>query len=180
MKTSFFVLGVVVAVVVGLVGGYFWGYPLGYAKGGAAVTAAYAPKIVQVNALFPVPTDLRSLSGKVTGISGMTFALQVATFTQNPFAGDFPAVREVTVTNATKITGVSQQSRAAFQAEQQAFMKKMAADRSAPGAALIMPPPAPSSTDMAFSDISVGDAVAVTADSNILNSPNFTATALSF
>jgi hypothetical protein len=119
------------------------------------------------------------LSGQVTAINGTTLTLKTAPLTQNPFAGSFPLVREVTVTSATKITGVSQQSQAEFQTEQQAFEKKMTGARPTPGMILSMPPMPPTPTDLTLSDISIGNTVTVTADSNIVSSPSFTATAVS-
>ena len=176
---SIVIVSVVIALAVGLAGGYFWGYAKGYTNGGAAVVASYALKVAQVKALFPVPPDVRSLSGQVEAVSDTMLTLKAASITQNPFADTFPAIREVAIASSTKITSVSQKDPAELQREMQVFAEKMAgvAASSAPRAAVAPPSPF-TETDISLSDIKAGDTVTVTADSNILNSANFTATAI--
>ena len=169
MRKILIISGVVVALIVALAGGYFWGY----ARGGAAVTASYAPKIVTVGRLFPAaPTSTLSLSGQVAAINGSVITLDANPPTQNPFAvEDFPTVRTVTITSSTAIIKTEQTAPAEFQKEMQVYEKQMT------GASV--PPPSPfTETSTTLSDITVGNVVTVTADSDIMSAPSFTATAI--
>lgn len=149
---------VVLAAIVGVAG-----YALGYARGGTAVSAAYAPKIAALNALFPsAPTSVDSLSGEVESIQGNVISLNAEPITRNPFVDtDFPLEREVTVATATSITRVQERDLADI---------SLSASSSP---ALISPV---TTSSISLGDIAVGETVIVTADGNILNAPSFTAT----
>jgi len=168
MKKSIAIVSIVIALVIGLAGGYFWG--------GAAVTASYAPKIAAVNALFPIPQNLTSLTGQVEGISGNTLTLKTASLSANPFVGNIPTVREVTVTDATAIAQLAPKDQATFQKETQDFQQQIKNATSALAGAAAPSPFA--STTISLSDIKVGDAVVVTAGENILNAASFSAVSI--
>ena len=96
-------LTIIVSLLVGLVAGYAFGI--------YRVTTTYAPKIATVGMIFPVPTQLFTVSGKVTQVSGDSLTIGGVSVSVNPFAGDFPTVRKVAVNSSTKITAIDQKGR---------------------------------------------------------------------
>ncbi len=179
VKKQVVISSVIVALIVGLVGGYFWGY----ARGGMAVTASYAPKIVEVSKLFPpAPTSMLSLSGQVKSINGSVVTLDVGSLTPDPFAVEnFPEVREVTVANAAKITKMVQKDPAELQQEVEAYTKQAVNVSATAGVVPVGPSEGPvpfTEKNISLSDIKMGDMVIVTAGSDIMSAPSFTATAI--
>ena len=171
MKKSITIAGVVVALVIGLAGGYFWGY----AKGGAAVTASYAPKIAQVSALFPVPQDVRALSGKITSIGSASITLAASPLSPNPFNDGFIVNRTVMVDDATVFTSSRQKTPAEMSVPQ-----AVVATPTKPGVPPVpLPPPSPFiTTSSTFSNLQVGDTVTVISDNDIAKAATFTATSI--
>jgi hypothetical protein len=177
MKSTMVVVGFVIALVVGLAGGYCWGY----ASGGNAMNASYAQKIAAVDRLFPPsPTSTLSLTGTVTSVNGSVITMNANNPTPNPFAvGNFPAVREVTLTSATQITMIEQKSPAEMEQEVRAFTKQESAAGASVASHTFVPlPSSVTTTTISLSDIKAGDTIIVTAASNIMSVPSFTATAV--
>lgn len=173
----------IIAIVLAAVVGCALGYAVGYFRGGSDIAASYAVKIAAVNKLFPAPLQTLSLNGRVDNVSGETITVDVNPITINPFAeGNFPAVRTVTVTDATVITRMGQKDPVVLQKEMAAFQKATQSGSvllpvgTGTALAAIVPPMPFSETAMALSDIKAGDMVTVTAASDILSVASFSAT----
>lgn len=177
-----FIVAIIITAAIASVAGYALGYPLGYSRGGQAVTDSYAAKIAALSKLFPLPSEIHSLGGRVKSVNATGLAFETVPVTQNPFAESFPAVREVAVTGATKITRTENKSPAVFQAEMAAYQKQVRNNAVPTGIAgtappVILPPPEPfGEINIKLSDIKTGDTVTVTADKDILRAASFSAT----
>lgn len=154
---------IVVSLLIGLVAGYAFGI--------YRVTTKYAPKIAAVGMIFPAPTQIFSVTGKVTAVDAASLTIGGVSVSVNPFAGDFPVVRQVAVNNTTKITAIRQKDSGVILSDTAAFQKKMQA-----GASVVLPPSLFEETDIALTGIKVGDTVTVSAASDILGVASFTAT----
>ena len=121
--------------------------------------------------IFRTPDDVRSLSGTVTRVDGSSITIH--TFSTNPFDDPALADRIITVTKDTKITKISLGDPKVFQAEMEAFMKRVQGGKGTP--ALPPTPPQPTTTTISISGIAKGDILNVTTAENIKTMKTFTA-----
>lgn len=133
-----------------------------------------AKKLVEespIGAMFRTPDDIRSLSGVVAGISGNKVTLHRQSV--NPFEDSSLINRMVIIDDNTKVVKLSQKDPKVFQAEMDAFMKKIQSGKASPQVSV---PPEPfTSTPATLSDIATGDILNVVAVENIKTMNEFTA-----
>ena len=122
--------------------------------------------------LSAMMSEVHILTGTVTAIDGNKITLQAQ---PNPFLdASSPAERTVNITSDTKIVKVSSPDMKAFQAESEAYMKKI---QSGKGAGVTPPmPPMPIRTIVAVSSIIKGSVITATATENIKSKKSFDAT----
>jgi hypothetical protein len=174
-KSIIIILSVVAVIFVGLAGAYFWRH----AKKMATATAPEALGTARTNALLPAPKDIRSLAGRVEAISGMTLTLGDVSVTPNPSAGNFPAIRIVTVTSSTRVTKLVLKDQAELQKETEAYYEEEAVRGGASsGQPMALPPMPVTETNTAFSYVKTGDIVLAFARGNILNATSFIASVI--
>ncbi|MFZ2831701.1 MAG: hypothetical protein WAZ40_00945 [Minisyncoccia bacterium] len=120
---------------------------------------------------FKTPDDIRSISGRVSAISGNRVTIHISS--QNPFDDQALVDRTVNIPSDTKITKVSPPDQKAFQAEMDAFVKKVQAGKSAG----ITPPRLPESTVLivGIAGVKLGDTITVIATENIKSMKEFSA-----
>ena len=124
-----------------------------------------------IGAMLHTPDDIRTLPGVVTAVSGNRITIN--TKPMNPF--DDPALDEriVVVTTDTKIFKLSQKDPKVFQAEMDAFTKKMQGGKVSPQG--LIPPDMFIKAQVSVTDITVGNTVSVTAKQNIKSVKEFSA-----
>lgn len=153
------------------------GYGAGYALGGKAIEAKYADRMAMVNIATPVRTELHFVNGRIAQVKGSTVVVDKIILSQNPFASDAPATRDVVITDKTKITKILPKDMAVYNAEVAAMKKKFKDNPE-----LMKNPPAPPSmfveTPVKISDLKAGETVVATANADILLAPSFEATKL--
>lgn len=162
---------ILTSVVVAGIAGYF----LGYSFGGKAVASTYSDRIAIANMMTPARVDVRFVNGRIKEIKGSTITVDRVLLSQNPFAGDAPVSREVTITNATKLTKILPKDMAVYNAELAMVQKRLKEDPKL----LNGPITTPSlfvETPIKASDLKAGDTVVVSAATDILQAPSFSAT----
>ncbi len=159
---------IIITAIIGLVAGCV----LGYYFGTRSIMASYAGKIAEVNKLFPLPTEIYSLSGTIQNINSGVLTLKAAPITQNPFAENFPATRKIAITDATQVVKIEQKDQATYQDEMLAYQKEIQSQ----SAKLITPPAPFDEINIKLSDLRDGDTITVISNTNILNLINFPAT----
>lgn len=162
---------ILTSVVIAGVVGYF----LGYSLGGKAVAATYNERLAIVSMMTPTRTEVRFVNGRIKEVKGSTLTVDRVILSQNPFAGDAPVVRTVTITDKTKITKFLPTDMVAYNAAITALKKRIKENPDL----MKNPPPAPSmftEVPIKASDLKAGDTVVVTAATDILQTPGFEAT----
>ena len=122
---------------------------------------------------FPSIPEMKSVFGTVKEINGNIVRVETGE-SLNPFE-ELPAIREVTVTQSTKIVKQEQKSPAEFQKEMEAFQKKMQQNLNgtAPNAVPVNPF---MEKELLLSDIKVNDRISAESDKNIKTAAKFEAT----
>lgn len=164
-KYVIFVSVAVVALIIGVGAGFFAGINNG-------VTENKCPQISS-NTPFPMPSDIRTVTGTVKSISGNTLVLSVLPQTM----GSNIAERTVSIDSSTKVVQEIQKTSAVFQKEVNAFMKKMNAGDSN-GSSPTPPTPFIEKT-ASMSDLTAGMNVVVSTNENVKNKASFVATKIS-
>ena len=119
-----------------------------------------------------VPTDMRTIPGTVTAISGNTFTLHTAN-SSDPALAD----RTVVVTAETTVTKAVQKDQATQNADMTAFSKAVAAAKSKPQ--LVVLPSKFTTVPADLSEITIGSLVVVATQTNIETLKSFSATSIS-
>jgi len=168
-KYVIFISIAVVALIIGAGAGFFAGIKTGINNG---VTESKCPQISS-NTPFPMPSDIRTVTGTVKSISGNTLVLSVLPQT----IGSNIAERTVSIDSSTKVVQETQKSSAVFQKEVNAFMKKMNAGNSNENS---LTPPTPFIEKTAsVDDLVVGMNVVVSTNENVKNKASFVAAKIS-
>lgn len=174
--TTQYIVAVIVGIIVGVGASFVYFKQAPASIGGGTYQEGFDTARARVlespmGMIFKTPDDIRTISGAVTAISGNQITIH--TESQNPFDDPALADRTITLSSDTKITKLSQGAPADFQAEMDAFMKKM---QSGKDVGLLPPvPPEPARTTVEVSGIKVGDTLTVTATENIKIMKEFTA-----
>lgn len=161
---------VVVAVVAGL-GGYLSAGRISV-PGVAGGCDKLQAKLDEVKKILPVPPDTNFVSGQVEAVNGNVITLK--TQNVNPF-DESPRVRQVTVTDATKIIKNESKQPDVFQKEQEAYQKKMSAWKPGSADTLPVPPVSYTEKEISLSDIKPGDQLNVEAANKVGMVANFEA-----
>ena len=168
-KYVIFISIAVVALIIGVGAGFFAGIKTGINFG---VTESKCLQISS-NTPFPMPSDIRTVTGTVKSISGNTLVLSVLPQT----IGSNIAERTVSIDSSTKVVQETQKSSAVFQKEVNAFMKKMNAGNSNENS---LTPPTPFIEKTAsVDDLVVGMNVVVSTNENVKNKASFVAAKIS-
>lgn len=125
----------------------------------------------QLGGMFRTPDDIRTLSGSVTDVSGNRVTIHTTSI--NPFEDPMLDDRTITVTADTKIFKLTQKDPKTFQAEMDAFMKKMQSAKI--GSSPATPPSPSTKTTADIASITVGATLTVTAVENIKTAKEFSA-----
>jgi len=161
-KTIHIPLLIIIGIVVGFIGGRY----ITIQTTNSSCEAALA----KVKSMFPSSQDIRSVSGKISGMNGNTI-----TITANPISPlDSPATMEVVVGETTKIVKSEAKDSATFQKEMEEYQKTVSAQTDK---TKIAAPPMPfTEKEIALSDLKVGDQIFAEAGENIKTEVRFTAT----
>lgn len=170
--------------IIGLVLGFIGGYGLGRVSTGTPINPVAAPqggstaasddpatRLRDAGLLPPVPTETSALSGTVVAVSPSSLAFDAD---MSPFGMTGTSRRTATLTADTAFIRLVEKSPQEVAADRQAFTAASSdPDREGP------PPSFPSpfkEVRISASDLTVGEAVTVEADSDILKADTFTAT----
>lgn len=148
--------------------GIIVGYGLGLSQGTRKINADLQEKLEKAKQLFPSVSDIRSLSGTVKSINGNVVNMEITGFL-NPFE-ELPLMREIVITDATKIIMQTPKDFDLFQQEYAAYQKELEQALSPP----ILPAPFIEKV-VAFADIKTGQPLSVESAENIKNKTRFEA-----
>ncbi|HSD12564.1 MAG TPA: hypothetical protein VLC10_03320 [Patescibacteria group bacterium] len=182
------------ALVVGAAAGYFAGVPqrkVSYEAGyrdGTAAGVAQTKKMLADAVVMPKEPEMKVLDGIVKAIGTDTLTIETHIQPTDPFGAPIPATRTVRLSSTTKITASAEKDPEVLKKEMEAFRTAQAAalrpaeagdtNGTTPEAA---PVPIPSPTEekeIALAKITVGSAVSVTAESDILRAESIDATSV--
>lgn len=175
-KNQVVIIGMALALVAGGVVGY------------TVAGLQYSAQLEKAKKFFPVMSEMRSVSGTVTKVSGNVVTISTPP-SNNPFE-DVPTTRDVVVTAATKVIKNVQKDQKVYQEEMTAYQAALqkaqkaapaagpAAGASPASAAVAFPvPPMPfDEKELKVSDIKTGDMISVEAAQNIKTQTRFEAT----
>ncbi|HUX36146.1 MAG TPA: hypothetical protein VMV71_03900, partial [Candidatus Paceibacterota bacterium] len=164
------IIGIVLALIVGVAIGYFGA---GY---------EYSAQLNKAKEAFPPIPVMNSVSGTIQSISGNTITLQTP-LSGNPFE-NLPTVRQITVTDSTKLVKSEPVDPKAFQREMAAYQTAVQKAQKAPVSSsstvpsmanMPTPPQLFTETAISISDLKAGDSITVDAGKDITTSTSFDA-----
>ncbi|MDD4995391.1 MAG: hypothetical protein PHW53_02945 [Patescibacteria group bacterium] len=177
-KLLLFAICTLIILAAAFLTGLFWGqksakdaFNLGYTTAWQA-----AKEAVDASGLFaPEPEEIMAISGTITNINASAGALTITAepLSDNPLASRENISRIVRTDSATTFIIRTEKDTEKFDAEQEAFNKKMnalAANQTPPE-----PPTLYNDTPAEFEDIEQGGRITVKAETNIKDAAEFTA-----
>jgi len=169
-----------IAVSVFLIG-LFLGFSVGiaYKSKQAAQNSNIDQKLLsqleKAKKLFPPILEMRSVSGTIKKVNGNVITIE-AYPSPNPFE-ELPSVREIIVTENTKIIRQEQKNPIEFQKEYEDYQKRISQQSTANLSVPLLIPPSPFTEEqIQISDIKAVDLILVEADENIKTTASFEAT----
>ena len=170
-KVLLFILGALVI----LAGGFWIGYFLNLQYPSAGIINkestfddgwnAAKDKLEQSGLIRPEPTEIFTITGKITAISGNTISITADQVVANPLADQAPTERTVTVPARIKIIKSTSKTREQLSAEMTAYEKSLAELK--PDTERPSPPLPYAEQEIKLTDLKAGDTISVTSDQNI-------------
>lgn len=182
------------ALVVGAAAGYFAGMPqrkadyeAGY-RDGTAAGVAQTKKMLAEAVTIPKEPEMKVLDGIVKAVGTDTLTIETHIQPIDPFGSPIPSTRTVRLSSTTKITASIEKDPEELKKEMEAYRTAQAAalrhaatgDTNAPAPeATRVPIPSPTAEkEIALEKITVGSAVSVTAENDILRAESIDATSV--
>jgi hypothetical protein len=170
-KVLLFIFGALII----LAGGFWVGYFLNLQCPSAGTTNkestfddgwnAAKNKLDQSGLIRPEPTEIFTITGKITAITGNKISLKTDQVVTNPLADQAPTARTVTVPTGVKIIKSTTKTREELTAETAAYEKTLAELK--PGAKPPSPPLPYAEEEIKLTDLKAGDTISITSDQNI-------------
>lgn len=135
-------------------------------------------KLMGSGLLPPEASELLTIAGAITEISGNQIILQANPVVLNPLAAPAPESRTVNITSKTKIIKQVAKTPEQLAADNQAFND--ATSKLKPGATPPTPPPPYTEEEIKLSDLKVGDRISVTSNVDIKFATDITASQINF
>ena len=176
-------MGKKVFILVFFVAGFILGYLLGLGGRVQVLVDKYEAEIATLQSqiekakkFFPSVSEIRALSGAIQEIKNNTIFLKSGA-SSNPFE-ELPSVREVVVTDNTKIIKQEPKDPKLLQKEMTDYQKTFEEAQKEPSATTIFPtPPMPFvEEEITIAELKVGDQITVEANENIKTATRFEAT----
>lgn len=173
-KSSFIVIAVLIG---GIVVGFVLGAGIAQSRASAQLQKMQA-QIDRAKKFFPVfPQETRTLSGTVKEVNAGGHIVTVEVPAIGPF-DESPVMRKAMIGPDTKITRAEPKDQATFQRELADFQKAVRAQSGKPGFHPLAPPDPFREIAGIIADLRPGARITVTADENIRDKEEFTATAI--
>jgi len=175
-------MGKKVFILVFFVASFVLGYLLGLGGSAQVLVDKYEAEISKLQnqiekakKFFPSVSEIRTLSGAIQEIKNNTIFLKSGA-SSNPFE-ELPQVREVVVTENTKIIKQKPKDSKLLQEEMADYQKALEEAQKEPSATTVFPtPPMPfAEEEITIADLKVGDQITVEANENIKTKTRFEA-----